>query len=102
MNRPDCYQLINDLIRYILNAMIPPEDDEFRNEVEKLMGGHVISTPTTRLLDQGERIGRAEGKRLERLAGIKALMQNLSQTADQAMDLLNIPLQDRPALKAEL
>ena len=55
-----CINLLNDLIQTVMDALIPSDDDSFRNEVNKIMGGHSLTTPTTIILDQGIAQGRKE------------------------------------------
>ena len=51
------YQLINDLTRNVLDAVLPPDEQIIRNEVNHIMGGHVLVTPTTIIHDRGFRKG---------------------------------------------
>ena len=44
----------------------------------------------------------ADGRERTRLEDVKSIMKKLNYTADRAMDLLDIPLDEREALKAKL
>ena len=44
----------------------------------------------------------ADGREQARLEAVKSIMKKLNYTADRAMDLLDIPLDERKALKAKL
>ncbi len=62
--------------------------DRLREEVRSVMGGRVIMTEATRILNQG----KAE-KMLENL---QALMETMSLTAEQALAALKVPEEEYP------
>ena len=80
-----CYGLLNDLIRQILDAILPAGDSYLRNEVYTIMGGHELVTPTTIFLDRGFR----KGVRSERAntANERKLRKEAQQTANQERKL---------------
>ena len=46
-------------------------------------------------LEEGHDLGLTEGKEIERLESIKRLMETMEWTAEQAMDALQIPAEER-------
>ncbi|WP_418745967.1 hypothetical protein [Frisingicoccus sp.] len=46
-------------------------------------------------LEEGHDSGLTEGKEIERLESIKKLMESMGWTAEQAMDALQIPAEER-------
>ncbi|MCC8126355.1 MAG: hypothetical protein LIO92_03015 [Clostridiales bacterium] len=61
--------------------------DRLREEVREVMGGKVIMTEATRILNQG----RAEGKAENLLENLQALMETMALTAEQALAALKVP-----------
>ena len=53
-------------------------------------------------LEQGLEQGLAKGLEQAHIANVRSLIANLNLTADQAMDALSIPLEDRPAIAEKL
>ncbi|MCD8220802.1 MAG: hypothetical protein LUD07_01175 [Clostridiales bacterium] len=86
--------------------------DRLREEVRDVMGGKVIMTEATRILNQGRAEGRAEGKaegivegkakgkvegKTEMLfANMQALMETMALTAEQALAALKVPEDQYP------
>ena len=50
-------------------------------------------------LEEARREGLTEGKEAERLESIKKLMETMGWTAEQAMDALQIPVEERGKYK---
>ncbi len=61
--------------------------DRLREEVRNVMGGKVIMTEATRILNQG----RAEGKTETLVENLRALMETMALTAEQALAALKVP-----------
>ena len=60
---------------------------------EGLTEGHDLG------LEEGHDLGLTEGKEIERLESIKKLMETMGWTAEQAMDALQIPAEEREKYK---
>ncbi|MCD8083812.1 MAG: hypothetical protein LUE86_09970, partial [Clostridiales bacterium] len=65
-----------------------------------VMGGRVIMTEATRILNQGKAEGRAEGraegKTENLLENLHALMETMALTAEQALAALKVPEEEHP------
>ncbi|MCD8121139.1 MAG: hypothetical protein LUE65_02725 [Clostridiales bacterium] len=70
--------------------------DRLKEEVRDVMGGRVIMTEATRILNQGKAEGRAEGKAEKLLENLRALMETMSWTAEQALAALKVPEEEYP------
>ena len=55
------------------------------------MGGHVLESWKEEMI----RIGHAEGSECKLLENLRAVMTNLNLTAEKAMDVLNVPQEER-------
>ena len=55
----------------------------------------MIRIGRTEGLAEGHAEGRVEGRVEELLENIRAVMNNLNLTAEKAMDILNVPQEDR-------
>ena len=53
-------------------------------------------------MQQGIQQGIGQGREEERIASVRNLMQNLHMTAEDAMEVLNIPQEDRDRIKQAL
>lgn len=87
--------MINDLILFILFNIIPKDDLNSRNEVKIIMGRHSLQTPTTIIFDQGIQQGIQQGNKDAQKRFVKILMKTQKITAEKAMELLEIPQEDR-------
>ncbi|MCD8223040.1 MAG: hypothetical protein LUD07_12825 [Clostridiales bacterium] len=67
-----------------------------KEEVRDVMGGKVLMTEATRILNQGKAEGRAEGKAEKLLENLRALMETMSWTAEQALAALKVPEGEYP------
>ncbi len=65
--------------------------DRLRDEVREVMGGKVIMTEATRILNQGKAEGKAEGRTENLLENLRALMETMALTAEQALAALKVP-----------
>ncbi|MCD8220786.1 MAG: hypothetical protein LUD07_01095 [Clostridiales bacterium] len=78
--------------------------DRLREEVRDVMGGKVIMTEATRILNQGRAEGRVEGKAEGRAEGktetlfenMQALMETMTWSAEQALAALKVPEDQYP------
>ncbi|MCD8083151.1 MAG: hypothetical protein LUE86_06540, partial [Clostridiales bacterium] len=61
-------------------------------EVRDVMGGRVIMTEATRILNQG----KAEGKAEKLLENLRALMETTAWSAEQALAALKVPEEEYP------
>ncbi len=68
--------------------------ENIRNEVKEIMGGRVIELKTVTAWNDGLSQGR--------VMDIRNLMSSLKWTAEQAMDALKIPQEDRDSYMSEL
>ncbi|MCC8127446.1 MAG: hypothetical protein LIO92_08610, partial [Clostridiales bacterium] len=59
--------------------------------VRNVMGGKVIMTEATRILNQGRAEGIAEGKTLNLVENLRALMETMTWSAEQALAALKVP-----------
>ena len=91
---PDKFQHVDELLKMM--AAIT-HDDRF---VEAMEGGK--PRDMCELLDRVEEKGRQEGVDATRVESIKTLMRKLKYTAQQAMDLLEIPVSDQDKYLAKL
>ena len=69
-----------------------------QQEVGDIMGGKVIEFPEITAYHDGVTEGKIEAI----LNSIKGIMSNLGKTAEEAMDILNVPKEDYPKYKSML
>ena len=69
-----------------------------QQEVGDIMGGKVIEFPEITAYHDGVTEGKIEAI----LNSIKGIMSNLEKTAEEAMDILNVPKEDYPKYKSML
>ena len=84
-----CQYLLTDLILLVLDH-ITPKEGIFRKEVNNLMRGHSISTPTTISFDQGFKIGKEQGFQHE-TQSIISLIKDETITLHKAAAVLHMP-----------
>ncbi len=78
--------------------------DRLKEEVRDVMGGKVIMTEATRILNQGRAEGMVEGKAKGRAEGktetlfenMQALMETMKLSAEQALAALKVPEDQYP------
>ena len=78
--------------------------------VQRIMGGHVLESWKEEMIRigrteghaEGHAEGRMEGRMEELLENIRAVMANLNLTAEKAMDILNVPQEDRAVYMQKL
>ena len=74
--------------------------------VQRIMGGHVLESWKEEMIrigrTEGHAEGHAEGRMEELLENIRAVMANLNLTAEKAMDILNVPQEDRAVYMQKL
>ena len=111
------YTDIIDLIVRISDHVFA-EKENVRKGVEEIMGGKVLELRSERLREEGREEGRAEGRaegreegraegreegvESEKIASIKKLMKNGNMSLEQAMILLEIPLEEREQYEKRL
>ena len=94
----ELHKLMSRVQEYVLKKKL-----ETKKGVQKIMGGHVLESwkeemiriGRTEGLAEGHAEGRVEGRVEELLENIRAVMNNLNLTAEKAMDILNVPQEDR-------
>ena len=93
---PDKFRHVDEVLK--LMAAIT-HDERF---VEVLDGEGGKPKDMCEVLDRVEEKGRRDGVDQTRLESIKNVMEGLKYTAQQAMDLLKIPLSEQPKYAAKL
>lgn len=81
-----------------------------RKGVEETMGGKVLKLKSERLREEGWREGKeqglaegkAEGMEFQKLASIKKLMKNGGMSLEQAMRILEIPIEEQGIYEEKL
>lgn len=94
----ELHKLMKRVQEYILNKKA-----ETRKGVRQIMGGHVLESWKEEMIRIGRTEGRTEGHaegrtegRVEKLLeNLRAVMVNLNLTAEKAMDVLNVPQEER-------
>ena len=74
--------------------------DSFFSDLSAQEGGR--PTDMCEVLDRVENKGKEEGRIEGRLEGIRTLMKNFDLTAQQAMEMMEIPEEERPKYEARL
>ena len=59
------------------------------------MGGHVLESWKEEMIRIGRAEGHEEGSECKLLENLQAVMTNLNLTAEKAMDVLNVPQEER-------
>lgn len=97
-------QLGGEVVAMTHNALIKVTDEE-RQYVKEMMRDKYERDQISRLKD-AERTGQARGEKIGRIdemaRSVGALMKNKNLNEEQAMDALNVPMEDREVCKAQL
>ncbi len=76
--------------------------ENIRNEVKEIMGGKVLNYRTKTAWNEGLSQGVSQGRAAAITEAILNLMNSMKLTAEQAMDALKIPQEDRETYLSEL
>ncbi len=76
--------------------------EKIRNEVKEIMGGKVLNYRTKTAWNEGLSQGLSQGRATAITEAILNLMNSMKLTAEQAMDALKIPQEDRGTYLSEL
>ena len=69
---------------------------EIEEEVEKIMGGKILTFEADKYYDAGVADGKEKTETRDNLAGIRRAMKKLNYTPEKAMDFMDIPISEQP------
>ena len=91
---PLAYSELHKLMKRIQEYVLKKKA-ETRKGVQQVMGGHVLESWKEEMIRIGRTEGRAEGCEFKLLENLRAVMTNLNLSAEQAMEALNVPQEER-------